>query len=394
MDFTITRGKRARAQRVVIYGPEGIGKSSFAAQFPEPLFIDTEGSTDNMDVARLNKPTSYTMLKNQIAWVKANPTACKTLVIDTIDWAEALAINHICAENNQPSIESFGYGNGYIYLWEEIGRLLNLLQELVELGINVVLTAHAQVKKFTKPDEMGGYDRYELKLSNRKTEANIAAKVKEWADMVLFLDYKTYIVTDDKTKKQKAQGGQRVIHATHSPAWDAKNRHGLPDELPLDYAGIAHIFVPAQPQAQSQPQAGTMGPNPVERADPAPQQPQTQQTVQDSPQSQEQTSLDLDMSVVADKAQPVPTTEQSQQVNDISPLIPKALQDLMISNQVTQEEVLQATYVNNIYPLGTPVENIDPDYWNYMASVWDKVMVVINEKVRANPDIPFTVEGA
>lgn len=81
----ITRGKRARAQRVIIYGPEGIGKSSFAANFPEPLFIDTEGSTDNMDVARMDKPTSYTMLKNQIAWIKANPTCCKTLVIDTID---------------------------------------------------------------------------------------------------------------------------------------------------------------------------------------------------------------------------------------------------------------------------------------------------------------------
>ena len=72
----ITKGKRARAQRVVIYGPEGIGKSSLAAQFPNPLFIDTEGSTDNMDVARADKPTSWTMLMNHIAFVKANPTIC------------------------------------------------------------------------------------------------------------------------------------------------------------------------------------------------------------------------------------------------------------------------------------------------------------------------------
>lgn len=93
----ITKGKRARAQKVVVYGPEGIGKSTFAAQFPEPLFIDTEGSTDNMDVSRLDKPSSYTMLKNEIAWVKANPTVCKTLVIDTIDWAESLVIADVCA---------------------------------------------------------------------------------------------------------------------------------------------------------------------------------------------------------------------------------------------------------------------------------------------------------
>ena len=93
----ITRGKIASAQKVVVYGPEGIGKSTFAARFPEPLFIDTEGSTKNMDVARLDKPTSWTMLKNQIAYVKANPNVCKTLVIDTIDWAEQLCLSDICA---------------------------------------------------------------------------------------------------------------------------------------------------------------------------------------------------------------------------------------------------------------------------------------------------------
>lgn len=93
----IIKGKIESAQKVVIYGPEGIGKSTFAAQFPEPLFIDTEGSTKEMDLSRLEKPTSWAMLKNQIAFVKANPTVCKTLAIDTIDWAEQLCINDICA---------------------------------------------------------------------------------------------------------------------------------------------------------------------------------------------------------------------------------------------------------------------------------------------------------
>ncbi|HEM6539962.1 ATP-binding protein [Streptococcus suis] len=365
----ITKGKRARAQRVVIYGPEGIGKSSLAAQFPNPLFIDTEGSTDNMDVARADKPTSWTMLMNHIAFVKANPTICQTLVIDTIDWAEALALQYICAQHNKSGIEDFGWGSGYTYLIEEIGRLLDRLQELVELGINVVLTAHAQVKKFTKPDELGGYDRYELKLSNKKTETNVSAKVKEWADMVLFLNYKTFIVTDDKTKKQKAQGGQRVMQTTHSPSWDAKNRHNLPEELPMDFAGIAHIFVPATaPEQPTQmPEAST-------------------QSTQSEPK-QKQTELPIDMTQVAQpKSQPAPSS-------DISPLIPQSLRDLMIGSQVTQDEVLQATYVNGIYPLGTQVEAIDAGYWEYMVTVWDKVLNVINTKVRTNPEMPFTVEG-
>ena len=344
----ITKGKRARAQRVVIYGPEGIGKSTFASQFPEPLFIDTEGSTDNMDVSRLDKPTSYTMLKNQVAWVKANPTCCKTLVIDTIDWAETLIISDVCRQNGKKGIEDFGYGNGYTYVREEMGRFLNTLQDLIELGINVVLTAHAQMRKFEQPDEMGAYDRFELKLG-KKTSSQTAPLVKEWADMVLFANYKTIIMTADNGKK-KATGGKRVLHTQHHPAWDAKNRHGLPEEIPFDYNSIAHIFT----QQQS----------------------------------------------AAAKAEPVTTQEQQEQqptaqtASEINPLIPKALQDLMIGSNVTQDEILQATYVNGIYPMGTPIENIDPGYWDYVVSVWDKVVAVINEKVRTNPEVPFTVEGA
>lgn len=354
----IIRGKRARAQRVVFYGPEGIGKSSFAAQFPEPLFIDTEGSTDNMDVARLEKPTSWTMLRNQIAWIKANPTCCKTLVIDTIDWAETLIVQDVCAQHNKKGIEDFGYGNGYTYAREEMIRFLNLLQELIEIGINVVLTAHAQIRKFEQPDEMGAYDRWELKLG-KKTSSQTAPVVKEWADMVLFANYKTIVeAVDNEGKKHKARGGQRVIYTQHHPAWDAKNRHGLAEELPLDFSAIAHIFI--QQPTQEVPQPGTMGPNPVERPEPVQEQPQATQ----------------------------PTEPAS-----ISPLIPKALQDLMKGSQVTQDEVLQATYVNGIYPSGTPVENIDPGYWDYVVTVWDKVVAVVNEKVRVDIELPFTIDG-
>lgn len=84
----ITRGIIKSAKKVVIYGPEGIGKTTFASQFPEPIFIDTEGSTKALDVARLPKPTSWTMLFEEIRYIMAHPEGCCTLVIDTIDWAE------------------------------------------------------------------------------------------------------------------------------------------------------------------------------------------------------------------------------------------------------------------------------------------------------------------
>jgi len=171
LNMNITSGVIAKAQKVVEYGPEGVGKTTLAAQSPDPLFIDTEGSTNNMDVKRLDKPTSWSMLLQQVDWVKINKP-CATLVIDTIDWAERLCIEHVCSTHGKTGIESFGYGNGYTYVAEEFGKFLNRLQDLVDSGINVVLTAHAQIRKFEQPDEMGAYDRWELKLGKKNNFPN------------------------------------------------------------------------------------------------------------------------------------------------------------------------------------------------------------------------------
>lgn len=365
----ITKGKRARAQKVVVYGPEGIGKSTFAAQFPEPLFIDTEGSTDNMDVSRLDKPSSYTMLKTEIAWLKANPTACKTLVIDTIDWAESLIVDGICALHQKKGIEDFGYGNGYVYVKEELGRFLNSLSELVDLGISIVLTAHAQIRKFEQPDEMGSYDRWELKLG-KKTSSQTAPLVKEWADMVLFANYKTVVMTADN-KKKKATGGQRALYTQHHPVWDAKNRHGLPEEMPFDYAGIAHIFNQAQQTApEPTPQAPAQEQTPT--AEPAPQvQPQAQETPQQPSQAPESLT------------QPAPERQPYQEPNLA---LPQALRDLMIQNQVTELEVQKAVAQKGYYPEDTPVIMYDPGFIDgVLIGAWDQVFSMIKD----NRILPF-----
>lgn len=348
--MNITRGKVAKAQKVVLYGPEGIGKSSFAANFPDSLFIDTEGSTSNMDVARFGKPTSWSLFLSQIEYVKQNKP-CKTLVIDTIDWAERMAIENLCQTNQKKSIEDFGYGSGYIKLEEEIGRLLNLLQDVVDLGINVVLTAHAQIRKFEQPDEMGAYDRYELKLG-KKTSARTSALVKEWADMVLFMNYKTFSVAADKDgKKHKAQGGTRTIYTSHHPAWDAKNRHGLPPEIPMDYSCIAHIFQSAQSvQQQSASVQATpdLTPPPI---------PPEQPALQKEPEQQE-----------------------------TNPKIPKALQDLMFASGVSESEIQEVVGLKGYYPRDTPIKNYDPDFINgVLIGAWEQVYRMILE----NRDLPF-----
>ena len=165
--MNITTGKRKRAQKVVVYGTEGIGKTTFASHFPSPVFIDTESSTDHLDVARTDKPTSWQMLISFVKEFATMPGFYRTLVIDTIDWAEQLCVEYICAKHNKSGIEDFGYGNGYVFVREEMGRFLNLLDEVINAGMNVVLTAHAQIRKFEQPDELGAYDRFELKLGKK-----------------------------------------------------------------------------------------------------------------------------------------------------------------------------------------------------------------------------------
>ena len=342
----ITTGVIAKAQKVVIYGPEGIGKTSLAAQFPEPVFIDTEGSTSNMDVKRLDKPTSWSMLLQQIDWVKINQP-CATLMIDTIDWAERLCTDFITSRADKKSITSFGYGEGFIQLEEEYGKFLNKLTDLVEIGINVVLTAHAKISKFEQPDEMGAYDRWELKLGN-KTTAKTAPLTKEWADMVLFCNYKTLsVATDDKGKKFKGQGGKRVIYTSHHPAWDAKNRFGLPEELDMSYASIAPIFLPKQ---APQEERVTTEPAIVTTSD----------------------------SMTQPSASESETTFDREAVDYTG--IPQNLVDLMKTNEVLPQEIMKATSSKGYYPEDTPISNYDPGYIDgVLVAAWDQVFGMIKE---------------
>lgn len=234
--LNITTGRVARPQKLVFYGVEGIGKTSLAAQTPDPLFIDTEGGTAHLDVRRLQKPASWEELIALVKEVAATPDVCRTLVLDTADWAEQMCIDHICAKYKQPGIESFGYGKGYTYLAEEFSRLLTTCDEVILSGKNVVITAHAKMRKQELPDEQGAFDRWELKLSKQT-----APLLKEWPDALLFLNFKTLVVATD-SNTHKAQGGKRVMFTSHHPCWDAKNRHGLPEEMELSYASIAPIF--------------------------------------------------------------------------------------------------------------------------------------------------------
>jgi len=364
--MNITTGVQNKPIKAVIYGPEGIGKSTFASKFPTPLFIDTEGSTSRLNVARTDTPNSLAMLISMLTELAQNNHGYKTLVLDTADWAERLCIKAVCDKNSKTGIEDFGYGKGFTYVYEEMGRILNQLTTIWERGMNIVITAHAAIRKFEQPDEMGAYDRWELKLINAP-KCNVCAMVKEWADMVLFANYKTYAVAVDKDgKKHKAQGGERVMYTTHSPCWDAKNRFDLAPELPFDFGQIANIFS-NQPTTVSN----------VENVQPTVQLVQQNapvQTVQPEPQE-----VLTDTDGFEDMA--------PRQLN-IPDGIPKELADLMRANDVDESDIRLVVSQRGYFTYDTPVINYPPDFiQGCLVAAWAQMLPLIRE----NQAVPFTV---
>lgn len=380
--MNITRGIQSKSLKAVVYGPEGIGKSTFASLSPDPLFIDTEGSTVRMDVARTDTPTSLAMLMQILTEIRDHPPGFRTLVLDTIDWAERLCIQAVCAKNSKTGIEDFGYGKGYSYVYEEMGRILNLLNDIWERGIHIVITAHAAIRKFEQPDEMGAYDRWELKLIN-SPKCNSCAMVKEWADMVLFANYKTFAVAADKDgKKMKARGGERVMYTSHNPCWDAKNRFGLAPELPFDFGQIAHIFgapaqAPQQPAANANPAQALLTAPPVQQpaAQPAPPTPPAA-----LPEPPQKSPAENAMDKLLAGSEPI------EEVEGIPDGIPSALADLMRQNHVTESEIQLAVGMRGYFPENMPISDYPPDFvQGVLIGAWAQVFGMIQE----NRKVPF-----
>lgn len=238
MKFEIRKGKIAAPVRAVIYGSEGVGKSSLAAEMPEPLFIDVEDGTKELDVSRFPAPDSWNTLLAEIDAVIDDPTICRTLVIDTIDRAEQLLTAQLLAEGRCDSIEKYGggYGKGYTALAERWQKdLLGRLDKVITKGVHVTLIGHAMMRKMENPEDPP-YDRWELKVSKK-----VAPLTKEWSDLLLFCNFDVIVV--EENGKGKARGkAKRKMHANHKPTYDAKNRYGLPDDMELNYEPLRDIY--------------------------------------------------------------------------------------------------------------------------------------------------------
>lgn len=379
--FEINTGVVKTPLKVIIYGTEGVGKTTLASKFPKPLFIDAENGSGALNVARYPYPTSWQMLMSEVQEFLNNPQGYKTLVIDSIDWAEAKAIEMICAGMKVNGIEDIGWSKGYTYLNEEMGRLLNLLTEVINRGVNVVLIAHMVIRTITKPEETGSYDRYELKLKQAKN-GNNCQLVKEWADLILFCNYREFLVADKTTGKKKATGGkERIMYTEHAATWDAKNRFGLPEVLPLGFEPIAHLFsdnyeVKATEQIKEQ-QPLHIATNTVTTAQ------QIKPVEQPNPEVNNwTTNTDTHLSINS-TWKPTPYTAEEEAIMDE---LPKALTDLMKSKQVHPSEIQHAVSIKGYFTKDTPIKNYDPEFiQGCLIGAWPAVM----ELIQTDRDLPF-----
>lgn len=344
-----------------MYGVAGIGKTTLAAQFPSPVFIDVEDGSNQLPVARMPRPTSWSMLMDEVREVRDGNVPCSTIIIDTADAAEELCIAAICSEKNWDGLESPGFGKGYTYLAEKFGKLLDVLGEVVDRGINVVLVSHCLCRKFELPNEEGAFDRYELKLTKK-----VAPMLKEWSDMLLFLDYKVYVEEVSKGKN-KARGGKRIIRTTHHPCWDAKNRFGLPAEMPLSYDGLAP-YVPDMMLG-----GRTVNLEPVKAPAPTP-----------SPKSKTMAEIDekiASMDADLEKLKPQPKKESDPR--DSYPPRVRALTDLMRADGITDEDLRRAMAAKGYVPYETPVANYQQRLVDGVVASWAGFVKFVKEQRQA-----------
>lgn len=239
----VRKQSKDQPQRVLIYGSGGVGKTTFASEFPDAIFLDTQGGTAMLDVASFPKPDTFTDVQSAIKSLRDDKHEYKTLVVDLLDDVESMIWSHMCSRDKESSIESYGYGKGYKVALSEWRALLASLDALRgSRGMEIVLVAHSAIRTFKNP-EGDDYDRYGLQLHEQASSL-----IRGWCDTVLFARHETVLKADPAKKRTRGiSTGARVIHTVETAAYFAKNRCALPDTMPLDYATYSDACAMRQP---------------------------------------------------------------------------------------------------------------------------------------------------
>ncbi|MDL5053333.1 ATP-binding protein [Oscillatoria laete-virens NRMC-F 0139] len=241
---SVISGIEQKPPRLIVYGCEGVGKSTFAADAPDPIFIPTEDGVGRINCKRLPLVTHFDQLLNALVELYTAEHPYKTVVIDSLDWLERLVFDVVCKEFNVKSIEKAdgGYARGYTHAlnyWRKLIEGLDALRN--ERNMGVILIAHAKVERFEDP-EAPVYDRYSPRIHK-----HASALLCEWSDAVLFATRKIRTQTEEAGFGRERtiavsigkDGGERVLRTVGGPSCVAKNRFGLPSEIPLTWSAFA-----------------------------------------------------------------------------------------------------------------------------------------------------------
>jgi hypothetical protein len=242
----IQSGKQVTPRRTFLYGVQGVGKSTFGAMYPSPIFLPTEEGLNDIECDKLPLAKRFDDVMTALGELYEHDHSYQTLVVDSLDWLEKLIWSEVCAKRNVTSLEDIPYAKGYVFAlthWREFLEGLDALRR--DRNMTIVLIAHAKIERFENP-ETEPYDRYVPRLHK-----NAAAVLQEWCDEVLFATYKVYTKSTDqgfdRTRTQGIGSGERVLRTAERPAHVAKNRLALPDELPLEYREYAKYLPQPQP---------------------------------------------------------------------------------------------------------------------------------------------------
>jgi len=231
---------------VLIYGPPGVGKSTFAAGAPAPLIFDVEGRTEHLDVDRL-PPEAFADTDEDSGWdrlidamrdlvraARKEDLKYKTIVFDTIDRMEQLVFDHLCAEHDVDQVDEVlgGYGKWVQATIDQLKRFLAGVEAMRRAGLQPIILGHSQIKKMTPPDQLD-YDVYTLKMNMK-----VAKFVIEQMDVVGFARFDDVVRKAKKgeTKAKVVSTNKRVLHLQREAAFEAKGGIEMPAKIELDWS--------------------------------------------------------------------------------------------------------------------------------------------------------------
>lgn len=239
---SLPKGPNLRAPRIVLYGPAKIGKSTFAAHAPNPVFIDIEGGLDFIDTTKY-KPSNLDDIIVFINSLASEDHEFRTLVIDSADWLEDLIFRKVAESKGKENIEDIPWGQGYSLALDHWRLVLNALDDLREQkNMNIILLAHVETKEHKDPSTEN-YFVYTPKLHGKTTKGdNSLGLITEWSDVLIFADYKVYVEKERNGYQAttKVHGrGERVLYTAEMPRFKAGNRYGLPEELEFSWEAFS-----------------------------------------------------------------------------------------------------------------------------------------------------------